>query len=396
MFAQIGCKAIELTTKTLGKGIRQASATITKDADIIPDTVQLASRRVEKLKLYNSNGTRYYLFNFTKNGRINVNQRMYGSNDLQFLKHIRNRQYVEPKMHPQGTLPCSKQGIEQSNKLAKDLITENERLIDGYRYSGPLASFDDCGRNISRFKHGKQEIVVLDRTLDDTLVKTINAFKNRINGKNLTDEQKVDELMKFVDEVFSVSKSGSQTQKYVENIMKEITKQVEVLLGDIINSGAGMCRHRALLTKVLADETKIKCRMVHGYYNGGSHAWNEIITKGDTYLFDAMHGNMFSIGNTSRNLVPQVFPYRITHPKDNSKLIQKYFDIKSTVGQIYCGIRHKVPINSSDARLIPTLNGYRIETLTSNVMVNGERISSVKEVFPGDFVNLKDIGFQIL
>ena len=115
--------------------------------------------------------------------------------------------------------------------------------------------------------------------------------------------------MKFVDEVFSVSKSGEQTSKYVAtNLMKE--QQVEVLLGDIINSGAGMCRHRALLTKILADEMKIKCRMVHGYYNGGGHAWNEIITKTDTYLFDAMHGNVFSIGNTSRNIVPEVLPYK--------------------------------------------------------------------------------------
>ena len=233
----------------------------------------------------------------------------------------------------------------------------------------------------------------MDRTLDDTLVKTINAFKNRINGKNLTDEQKVDELMKFVDEVFSVSKSGSQTQKYVENIMKQ--EQVEVLLGDIINSGAGMCRHRALLTKVLADEMKIKCRLVHGYYNGGGHAWNEIITKGDTYLFDAMQGNMFSIGNTSRNVVPQVLPYKITDPKDTSRLISKYFDDNSTAGMLYRSVKHKTPIRTSEAILTPTQNGYRIEPLTDNVLINGEKITGVKELSNGDFVNLKDAGFQI-
>lgn len=394
MFARIGCKAIELTTKTLGTGIRQASNTIVRGSDIVTDTIQLASQRVKNLKLYNSNGTRNHLFNFTKNGRINISQRMYGSDDLQFLEHIRNKQYVKPKIHPEGTLPCSKQGIEQSNKLAKDLITENERLIDGYRYCGPKASFDDCGRNISRFRNGNQEIVVLDRTLDDTLVKTINAFKNRINGKNLTDEQKVNELMKFVDEVFSASKSGSQTQKYVENIMKQ--EQVEVLLGDIINSGAGMCRHRALLTKALADEMNIKCRMIQGYYNGGGHAWNEIITKSDTYLFDAMHGNVFNISNTSRNIAPQVFPYKITNPKDTSGVISKYFDDNSTIGMLYRCVKHKAPIKTSEAILTPTTNGYRIEPLTENVLINGEKITGIKELSLGDFVNLKDIGFQIV
>ena len=58
----------------------------------------------------------------------------------------------------------------------------------------------------------------------------------------------------------------------------------------------------------------------------GGHAWNEIITKNDTYLFDAMHGNIFSIGNTSRNITPQVFPYKITNPKNNKyALINKYY-----------------------------------------------------------------------
>ena len=157
-----------------------------------------------------------------------------------------------------------------------------------------------------------------------------------------------------------------------------------------------MCRHRALLTKVLADEMNIKCRMVQGYYNGGGHAWNEIITKGDTYLFDAMHGNVFSIGNTTRNIVPQVFPYKITNPKDANGLISKYFDDNSTIGMLYRCVKHKTPIKTSEAILTPTPNGYCIEPLTDNVFINGEKITGVKELSLGDFVNLKDIGFQII
>ena len=394
MFTRIGYKAVEITTKSLKTGIKTTSNTMYKTSEIMPDTISLISERVKNLKLYNSNGTRNHLFNFTKNGKIKIEQRAYGSNDLQFLEHIKNGQYVKPRIHPEGTLPSSRQGIEQSNKLAKEVISENEHLIDGYRYCGPKANFDSCGRNISRFRNGNQEIVVLDRTLDKKLVKTIEIFNNRIKGKNLTEEQKVDELMKFVDEVFSVSKSGEQTSKYVTNMMKE--QQVEVLLGDIINSGAGMCRHRALLTKVLADETKIKCRMVHGYYNGGGHAWNEIKTQTDTYLFDAMHGNVFSIGNTSRNIVPEVFPYKITDPKNTTNLISKYFDDNSTVGILYRCIKHRSPIKTSIATLTSTTNGYRIEPLADNVFINGERIKGAKELFSGDYICLKDIGFQII
>ena len=393
MFARIGYKAIELTTKSLGTCVRKVSSPTTKNSNFISDTIQLASERIKNLSLYNANGTRNHLFNFTKNGQLKITQRVHGSGDLQFLEHVRTGQYVKPKIYPEGTLPCSKEGIKQSNKLAKDIITENEHLINGYRYCGPTASFDDFGRNISVFKSGNAEIVIIDQTLDKTLVKTIDAFKNRINGKNLTDEQKIDELMKFVDEVFSVSKSGTQTKKYVEYMQNQ--KQMEVLLGDIINSGAGMCRHRALLTKVLADEVKLKCRMVQGYYGGGGHAWNEIITKSDTYLFDSMQGRICNIGNPSRNLDPEAFQYRTGMP-ESDKLIRKYLDYDSTVGILYRAVQHKVPIKTSDAILTPTPNGYRIETLTDNVLINGEKITGVKELSLGDFVNLKDVGFQII
>ena len=152
----------------------------------------------------------------------------------------------------------------------------------------------------------------------------------------------------------------------------------------------------ALLTKILADELNIKCRIVQGYYNGGGHAWNEIITKSDTYLFDAMHGNVFSIGNTSRNIVPQVFPYKITDPKNTDRLVSKYFDNNSTVGILYRGVKNKTPIKTNEAILTPTATGYRIEPLTENVFINGERITGVKELSSGDFINLKDVGFQIL
>ena len=392
MFARIGYKAVELTTKALDTAVKRTVGRISGDSDVVAFT----SQRIKNLELYRykSDGIRKHLFNFTKYGNINIIQRMYGSEDLKFLAHIRSGKYVQPKMYPVGTFSCSKSGIEQSNKLAKEFIGEYENLIDGYRYCGPNAIFNDSGKNISRIINGYQEIVVLDRTIDSTLVKTINAFKNRINGKNFTDEQKIDELMKFVDEVFSVSKIGEETGKYVSNMMKE--RQVEVLLGDIINSGAGVCRHRALLTKVLADELNIKCRIVHGYYNGGGHAWNELITNRDTYLFDAMQGRICSVGNASRNLDPESFSYRITNPKYSGRLISRYLDKDSPVGIIYSCLKYKVPVNTKYAHLIPTTEGYSIEPLTNNVFVNGVRITGAKKLSVGDFVNLKDIGFQII
>ena len=367
-----------------------------KAVEVVEDSISVTSQRIKNLNLYNSQGTRLNFFNFTKDGEIIVNPRTYGSKDLQFLEHIKTGQYVTPLTHPQGTLPCTKQAIAQSNKLAKSFISENEHFIDGYRYCSPHAQFDELGRDIAKHSCG-QEIVIIDKTLDKILGNVIDTFKSRVNNNNLTGKGQIDELMRFVDEVFS----SSQSEEKLCELTKKLcaingNHQKEVLLGELINSGAGVCRHRSLLTKLLADETGLQCRFVQGYYGTGGHAWNEIITNGETYLFDAMQGKIFNITSTARNIPPQAFKYRITDPTDVNKTICKYFDVNTPVGAIYNGLKGKVPINTNEAVLLPTNNGYLIKPLTNNVKINGKQILEKTELSYGDFVNLKDIGFQII
>ena len=99
MFLRIGQKALEFTTRSHRSGIVGPSNTMHTCSEIISDTIQLTSHRIKNLKLYNSSGIRNHLFSFTKNGKINVTQRIYGSEDLQFLEHIKCRQYIQPKMY---------------------------------------------------------------------------------------------------------------------------------------------------------------------------------------------------------------------------------------------------------------------------------------------------------
>lgn len=397
MILRLGAVGTELVKKTISSGIIKNTQNFTKTINNgVCDSITLLSQRVKTLNLFNSSGTRNHLFNFSKNGEITFHSRTYGSDDLKFLSHIKNGHYVKPIIKPQGSYPCTKNSAEYSNKLAKEIINENEYFIDGYRYCGPNAEFDVTGKNISRFSNDGQEIVVVDRMLDKTLLRTIETFKNRINGKNLTDEQKIDKLMSYVDEIFSVNKSGSKTAELVSVMHAGYGQQKEVLLGDIINSGAGVCRHRSILTKLLADEVGLKSRMVQGYFGGCGHAWNEIITKNETYLFDAMHGNIFNVTTPARNVVPQTYDYRIINPANAEKLIPKYFDVNSTAGIIYRRLRYKIPIKTSEAILIPMGNGYQIEPLSDKVMVNGKNIFEKTVLNVGDFVNIKDIGFQII
>lgn len=392
MISRLGSYGIEFVTKNLKTCAKSVEALTSPSSACVEDTISLISNRIKNLKLYNSSGTRNHCFNFGKNGNIKIMERSHGSEDLQFLSHIKTKTYTKPEIYPEGTLPCSSQGIVQSNKLAKEFISENDHFINGYRYCGSNAEFNSLGKNVSRFKNGTQEIVV-DKTLDKVLVQTINTFKTRLKSQKLTEEEKINELMKFVDEVFSVSKAGEQTEKLVSNMCSD--KQTEVLLGSVINSGAGICRHRSLLSKILADEVGLKCRIIKGYYGKGGHAWNEILTKGETYLFDSMHGNIFNITNPSKNIVPQTFRYKITNPNDTAKLISKYLEPNSTSDIIYRSMKYKTPIRTNEAILTPTVDGYLIEPLGDKIFVNGEKLSCSKKVMAGDFVNIKDIGFQI-
>lgn len=398
MFARIGSQALKkvFTPQALESITNCGKKTVSNPiSGAITDSVSLTSKRIKDLELFYSNGIRKNLFKFHKNGEITTLTRTYGSDDLKFLDHIRTGKYVQPKMYEEGTLSLSKAAMEQSNRLTKEIISENEKLINGFRYNGPKAEFSSTGKNISRFRNGTQETTVIDTNIDKILNKTIGTFENRISQKNYTETEKINELMKFVDEVFSVSKSGSGTQKLAENMHSGQIR--EVLLGDIINSGAGMCRHRSLLTKVLGDKIGLKTRLIQGHYGQGGHAWNEIITKdGKTYLFDAMHGNIFNVSNTSKNVVPQVFHYKITDPKNADKLIGKYFNQESPAGLMYRYMQHKMPINTSVGKLTPTTNGYTIEPIADQISVNGKNILTNTEVHAGDWVQVKDIGFQII
>ena len=69
--------------------------------------------------------------------------------------------------------------------------------------------------------------------------------------------------------------------KTTEQLEREF-KNHSVLIGDWIDQGhAGVCRHRSLLFKILADEAGLNAALVRGNYaERGSpaipHAWNEV------------------------------------------------------------------------------------------------------------------------
>ena len=396
MFARIGAQSLHKIFNISPAAAKIAGPNVTNSIKTgAHEVVDFLSKRARTLNLYNQSGTREYLFRFHSNGEITTTLRSAKSQDLNFLHHVKTGEYTLPRMNPQGTHPVTKEAIEQSNKYTKEIISENEHFADGFRYCGPHAKFNESGQNISRFSSGNQEIVIIDKNADKILNQTIQAFKNRISGKNLTESQKMDEMMKFVDEVFSVSKNNAATEKLTANMHNFETK--EVFLGEIMNSGAGMCRHRALLTKLLGDEIGLATRFVQGTYSTGGHAWNEIITKnGSKYLFDAMHGNIFNISNTSKNLDPRTFYYKISDTKNADKLVPKYLDNHSAAGIIYRSLKYKAPVKTSLGEFLPAVDGYVVKPLSTGIKINGKEVLEETKLAAGDWVQIKDIGFQII
>lgn len=48
----------------------------------------------------------------------------------------------------------------------------------------------------------------------------------------------------------------------------------------------GLCRHKALLFKILCDSVGFDCALVTGYSTGGRHQWNIITLDGESYIID--------------------------------------------------------------------------------------------------------------
>lgn len=364
----------------------------------VDDVVSLSKhygKRIEDFNLLQTEQRYKYFTQYGKNGEIQLFYRGRNSADLNFLDHVRTGEYVTPRMNSCGTYKASKQAIEQSNKYAKEYISANETIMDGFRYGGPHAFYDDSGNLISRFGNGI-ETIIIDRIADKKLASAINAFESRITGKNLTESEKMNELLKYVDEVFSLNPQTKKTLDLVAQNLN-VNSSKEFMFGDIINSGAGVCRHRALLTKILGDKIGLKTSMVNGYYGGGGHAWNEFVIGKDKYLFDAMHRKIFNISNPERSIMPEVMNYG--RSATGNRIESMYCKQNSPADIIYKQLKNNGVINTNAMTIEPYVaNGSKFKIIpngNAEITVNGHKISHSTPLFKGDWVQVNATGFQI-
>jgi Ethylene-responsive protein kinase Le-CTR1 len=156
-------------------------------------------------------------------------------------------------------------------------------IPDGYIDGGHGMHLDSSDHATSG-----REILVVDRPLDPELQKDL-AYARSL--KNLAPVDRAHKLSLYVDQLTTPPGGRKALGDTVDELQEEFVNK-PLCIGDVVNQyHAGVCRHRSLLFKILADEAGLKIALVRGNYfhsgKGDPHAWNELLLEdGRRYLVD--------------------------------------------------------------------------------------------------------------
>lgn len=227
---------------------------------------------------------------------------------------------------------ASEAALNQSNKFAQQhFIDFDEKILDGYRDAGRKIRFMNNG--LPTGCNGDRETLILDRTKDKILRDTVEEFKKEMSQANLSEEEKLFKLFEFV-----YKKLGG---KMLINEPKDIAIGAHpVLLGNIIESGYGVCRHKALLAKVLGDEVGIKTKLVRrSHISGEPHVWNEVkLSDGKRVLLDVAQHDIMDISNPKK-VKNSAFKY-VDWDTNCKQIPRKFMYIDSDAYYAYYGIQN--------------------------------------------------------
>lgn len=213
---------------------------------------------------------------------VEVHQSGPGSGDLFLdlvLRSYRSGEETRPMLKKQAKPAAS--AYHRKHYVAPGVV-----IPDGYVDGGRGMKLDAAGRARSH-----REVIVVDRSRDAFLRKHL-AFAGSKTVGALKPADRARRLAKYV----SADISGGGDRRSLQatgRLVREYSSR-GVLIGEVARlCGATVCRHRALLYKLLADEAGLRVSLVRGYYNKGSraggHAWNELyLADGKKMIVDTM------------------------------------------------------------------------------------------------------------
>lgn len=147
------------------------------------------------------------------------------------------------------------------------------KIPDGYEDGGRAMKLEADARPSSR-----REILLVDRARDVELAKDL-AYARSPELRALPPLERARQIAIHIHRETTPPGGTRWTEKTTTQLEKEFVNK-PVLIGDWVDQcQAGVCRHRSLLFKMLADEAGLMAALVRGNYAGtvsGPHAWNEI------------------------------------------------------------------------------------------------------------------------
>ena len=195
--------------------------------------------------------------------------------------------------------------------LKEHRIPEGQRVLDGYMDGGRGSTVNSDG-----LVSTDREVIVVDRSRDESLRKHLE-FARSEQLKPMTSLDRAALLAVYVDKVMA----HVAVPRYCEPADRLLVAEYRgepVLLGDVPRlCGSGVCRHRSLLFKLMADEAGLRVALVRGGFNTGKavekHAWNELLLEdGKRLVVDMM-------------ALPE-----LNFPNTRTDAVGRYVDVKDT------------------------------------------------------------------
>ncbi len=192
--------------------------------------------------------------------------------------------------------PALEKHVEQAIRFNNESrLPETEKIAYGYKDGGRQAQYGDEMKTVIGTRT-RESIEVKSPDQDPTLKKAIDFAKVKMAGMTAT-EQKAKFLSQYVGELLHNGGDFNSHEARLKTIPDNENGKGRVSLGQLIEAEVGVCRHRSLLFKVLADETGVPTALVRGQFQGpresGAHAWNEVLLEnGKKLLVDATHGKV--------------------------------------------------------------------------------------------------------
>ena len=155
-------------------------------------------------------------------------------------------------------------------------VGPSTRIPDGFLDGGRAMQMDEYGYAISG-----RELMRVDRRIDDRLRDHLRYARSE-ELQTLNEVDRATRIVRYIDKLLTPPEGRGESMNRVHHyLVKSYSSQV-VLLGNVPRlCGAGVCRHRSLLFKLMADDAGLKAALVRGRlkHDGkdlGGHTWNEL------------------------------------------------------------------------------------------------------------------------